>query len=96
MHMALPSLALMKGLTILTLNLQIQSLQSKTGNSLLHQEEYDIVDETYKDDFNTFSLGAQVTLLAKFTKWLDLLSISYLINTFRVLSAFSNQILGKF
>ena len=45
MHMALPSLALMKGLTILTLNLQIQSLQSKTGNSLLHQEEYDIVDE---------------------------------------------------
>lgn len=94
--MALPSLALMKGLTILTLNLQIQSLQSKTGNSLLHQEEYDIVDETYKDDFNTFSLGAQVTLLAKFTKWLDLLSISYLINTFRVLSAFSNQILGKF
>lgn len=94
--MALPSLALMKGLTILTLNLQIQSLQSKTGNSLLHQEEYNIVDETYKDDFNTFSLGAQVTLLAKFTKWLDLLSISYLINTFRVLSALSNQILGKF
>lgn len=94
--MALPSLALMKGLTILTLNLQIQSLQSKTGNSLLHQEEYDIVDETYKDDFNTFSLGAQVTLLAKFTKWLDLLSISSLINTFRVLSALSNQILGKF
>lgn len=94
--MALPSLALMKGLTILTLNLQIQSLQSKTGNSLLHQEEYDIVDETYKDDFNTFSLGAQVTLLAKFTKWLDLLSISYLINPFRVLSALSNQILGKF
>ena len=94
--MALPSLALMKGLTILTLNLQIQSLQSKTGNSLLHQEEYDIVDETYKDDFNTFSLGAQVTLLAKFTKWLDLLSISYLIKTFRVLSALSNQILGKF
>ena len=94
--MALSSLGLMQGLTILTLNLQIQSLQSKTGNSLLHQEEYDIVDDIYKDDFNTFSLGAQVKLLPKFIKWLDLFSISYLIDTFRVFSASSNQILGKF
>ena len=46
--------------------------------------------------FDTFSLGAQVRLLPRYTKELDLLSISNLINTFRVLSASSNQILGKF
>ena len=44
--------------------------------------------------FDTFSLGAQVRLLPEYTKELDLLSKSDLINT--LLSASSNQILSKF
>ena len=55
---------------------------SKSRNSLLDKRKYNIVAEIFRDDFNTFSIEAQVTLLPKFIKRSGLLSLSDLINAF--------------
>ena len=45
---------------------QIQSLRSKSRNSLLQREKCIILCEIYKHDFNALTVDIQVTFLPKF------------------------------
>ena len=69
----------------------IQNLLLKAANDQKYLKEYNIICEIYKDDWDTFSLQAQLKLLPQFVKGSNL-SLSELSNSFRALPASKQSI----